>query len=78
MDSRQHRLGGHFSREFKDGRFLEYEDKLVIQFFGYERSHLNQSDIDYICDFYGIPHTENWLIDGQDAYSYKVVIRKEA
>lgn len=69
-------MAGHFSREFRDGKFLEYEDKLVIQFFGYERSQLNQVDIDYICDFYGIPQTENWLIEGTDAYRYKVVIQK--
>ena len=71
-----HRLAGHFTRARENGKFLEYEDCLVVRIVGFGRSKLDQTDINYICSFYHIPWTENWLIEGNDHYNYKVIIRK--
>ena len=76
MDSRQHRMAGRFCRELKDGKFSEYEDKLVVRVVRFNKINLSQSDVNHICNFYNIPCTENWFIEGNDWYNFNIIIRK--
>lgn len=76
--SKNHRMAGHFVRAFdKNRKFVEDEKSLTVRIAGFNKSKLAQTDINYICSFYHIPWTENWLIEGTDTYNYNVVIKKE-
>lgn len=76
--TKQHRLAGHFDRAYdKNRKFVEDEKSITVRIVGFNKSNLAQTDINYICSFYHVPWTENWLIEGADQYNFKVVIKKE-
>lgn len=75
--TKQHRMAGHFTKACENGKYVEDDEKVEIRIVGFNKSKLAQTDINYICSFHHIPWTENWLIEGQDQYNFKVIIKKE-
>lgn len=75
--TKNHRLAGHFTKACEGGKYIEDEKSLTVRIAGFHKRNLAQTDINYICSFYHIPWTENWLIEGNDEYNYRVVIKKE-
>lgn len=76
MNTKQHPMAGHFCRVYENGRFVEDENALTVRILGRRRDQLSQRDVNYICSFYHLPWTENWLIEGDD-YNFKIIITKE-
>ena len=76
--SKNHRMAGHFHKACdKNGKYIEDEKSITVRIVGFNKSKLAQTDINYICSFYHVKWTENWLIEGEGQYIFKVVIKKE-
>lgn len=73
--TKQHPMAGHFTKAVKNGRYVENEKSLTVRIVGRRRDQLTQRDVNYICSFYHLPWTENWLIEGND-YDFRIIITK--